>query len=334
MVDAMTELDLGVWRVGRATARTGWPAGSLPAGPPRRWRATRRSSATWRRARVPSRAVRGGRRAGLVLDGRSLLVTEWADPFPGSSGGTRSAHGRPQPPRRAARTPAYAGHDAGQQAPPALVLAMGRSHAGRCLASLCRRAAAWRRPRPAGCSPRLRLLSPTPSAAFDARRRSPRWTHGRGSPRAHPPGFRPGERGRDAGRHGPRRVMVMPFMGRACGRWRSSCTRRPAKEPRAGRVRGAAWLPRARHAGSGELDRLGASPDPPPHPPPRSMIRRPVMRRPQMTHVLRQRLRRPHRRRPGSTGLRCQGMHAKRPEGPALNGQRARHVLTAQCPHR
>ena len=66
---------------------------------------------------------------------------------------------------------------------------------------------------------------------------------------AHPPGFRPGERRRDAGRHGPRRL----------GRHRPRAAPVVAGVPpvRGGREGaapggcGAAWLPRARHAGSG-----------------------------------------------------------------------------------
>ena len=52
------------------------------------------------------------------------------------------------------------------------------------------------------------------------------------------------------------------------------------------------------------------------------MIRRPIIWH--RDHVLRQRLRRLLDRAVArrGTGLRCQGMHAKRPEGPALSGQR------------
>ena len=79
-VDAMTELDLGVWRVGRADGPD-WVARWFPArGRPRRWRATPRSSATWRR--TSSRPSGARQTPGSVLDGRSVLVTEWADPVP------------------------------------------------------------------------------------------------------------------------------------------------------------------------------------------------------------------------------------------------------------
>ena len=88
--DAMTELDLGVWWIGRADGQN--------------------RVARWFSARRPAEAVAGDAailrylaahkfpaercaadEAASVLDGRSVLVTEWADPFPGSSGGTRSA---------------------------------------------------------------------------------------------------------------------------------------------------------------------------------------------------------------------------------------------------
>ena len=138
-VDAMTELDLGVWRIGR-TGGPDWVA---------RWFAARRPAEAvagdaailrYLTAReFPAERCAADEPVSL-LDGRSVLVTEWADPVPRQQRreAIRAAGGL-QPPRRAARPPGHAGQTRSKRGRMAMAMA-GRT-AGRCLASPRRRAA-------------------------------------------------------------------------------------------------------------------------------------------------------------------------------------------------
>ena len=192
-VDAMTELDLGVWRVGRAEGPD-WVA---------RWFPARRAA----EAVAGDAAILGYLAAHefpaercaadepvSVLDGRSLLVTEWAGPVPRQQrrdairaagglshlGALLDACTRWTPRRRQARA--------------ASAMATGRSR-GRAVPGITSPTGRRRRrsrPR-AGCSPRLRPSFPTPSVRRSTRsgRRSPRWTRRRDCPRGSSTGFRP-----------------------------------------------------------------------------------------------------------------------------------------------
>ena len=237
-VDAMTELDLGVWRVGRADGPD-WVARWFPARRPAEAVAGDAAILRYLAAHEFPAERCAADEPVSVLDGRSLLVTEWADPVPRQQrrDAIRAAGGLSHLGALLGRlhtldtTPAAS---AGGMA-----LAMGRSR-GRAVPGItsptgCRR----RRSRPlAGCSPRLRPSFPTPSVRRSTRsgRRSPRWTRRRDCPRGSSTrisSWRTSSRRRAAWSWSTGQA---PAAGRACGRWRSSCTRRPRRS-RAGRVR-------------------------------------------------------------------------------------------------
>ena len=80
-VDAMTELDLGVWRVGRADGPD-WVARWFPARRPAEAVAGDAAILRYLAAREFPAERCAADEPVSVLDGRSLLVTEWADPVP------------------------------------------------------------------------------------------------------------------------------------------------------------------------------------------------------------------------------------------------------------
>ena len=266
-VDAMTELDLGVWRVGRADGPD-WVARWFPARRPAEAVAGDAAILRYLAAHEFPAERCAADEPVSVLDGRSVLVTEWADPVP-----------RPQR-RDAIRAAGGLSH---------LGALLGRLHtldtmpaasAGSVgVGAAARPGGAWHHladglpsAEVAAASRMLAEAAPLiPDAERAGVRRAPgggrRAGCGGGTARgAHPPGLRPGERRRDAGRHGPRRL----------GRHRPRAAPVVAGVPpvRGGREGaapggcGAAWLPRARHAGSGGTRPPGGGrPGPPPHPP-------------------------------------------------------------------
>jgi len=80
-VDAMTELDLGVWRVGRAEGPD-WVARWFPARRPAEAVAGDAALLRYLAAREFPAERCAADEPISVLDGRSMLVTEWADPVP------------------------------------------------------------------------------------------------------------------------------------------------------------------------------------------------------------------------------------------------------------
>jgi Ser/Thr protein kinase RdoA (MazF antagonist) len=80
-VDAMTELDLGVWRVGRAEGPD-WVARWFPARRPAEAVAGDAAILRYLAAREFPAERCAADEPISVLDGRSVLVTEWADPVP------------------------------------------------------------------------------------------------------------------------------------------------------------------------------------------------------------------------------------------------------------
>ena len=138
-VDAMTQLDLGVWRVGRAEGPD-WVARWFPARRPADAVAGDAAILRYLAAHeFPAERCAADEPAS-VLDGRSVLVTEWADPVsPAAAAGRDPRGGRPQLPRRASRPPAHAGHYADSKRWQRW--RRGGCAAGRCLALPRRRAA-------------------------------------------------------------------------------------------------------------------------------------------------------------------------------------------------
>jgi catechol 2,3-dioxygenase-like lactoylglutathione lyase family enzyme len=224
-VAAMTELDLSVWRVGRV-AGPDWVARAFPAR--RSAEAVAGDAAILRY--LAARGFPAERCAAdepvSVLGGRAVLVTEWASPVP--------RHQR----RDAIRAAGGLSH---------LGALLGRLHTldtrpaaraggnGIISPTGCRR----RRSRPpARCSPGPHPSFPMLNGRRSTRsgRRSPRWTRRRDCPRGSSTrisSWRTSSRRRAAWSSSTGQA---PAAGRACGRWRSSCTRRP-RRIRAGQAR-------------------------------------------------------------------------------------------------